>query len=64
MTPNNRSSGLKEAEEQGVKFAQSKHAASLAALRAMKWQDVVLRDGQWPRLGFRPVVDGYVIRRR
>ena len=61
VTPNNRSSGLKEAEEQGVKFAQSKQAASLAALRAMKWQDVVSNTVNGPASGFRPVVDGYVM---
>lgn len=47
---------LAAAESEGMKFADSKGAHSLADLRAMSWQELY-RDG--PR--FAPIVDGYVL---
>ena len=47
---------LKDAEQQGVTFAQSRKALSLAALRALPAEQLV-----GPGAPVRPVVDGYVL---
>ena len=56
---------LQDGEGDGVKFAAAKNASSLAALRAMKWQDVVapIPGADTGRGGFRfgPIVDGYAL---
>jgi carboxylesterase type B len=61
------SRALADAEADGVKFAESKGAASLAALRAMNWQTLTepspppAGGAGVPRLRFSPIVDGYVL---
>jgi carboxylesterase type B len=57
---------LAEQEAQGVRFAEAKGAASLAALRQMSWQDLVARlpapaGGQAPTFRWAVVVDGYAL---
>jgi para-nitrobenzyl esterase len=63
-----RSQALADAEANGVKFAEAKGAASLAALRAMSWQKVVEPLPASPSsppsgagLRFSPIVDGHVL---
>lgn len=51
---------LAAAESDGVRFAESKGAHSLAELRAMSWQKLIEQTpGPSPRFG--PIVDGYVL---
>lgn len=60
---------LADLEEDGARFAAAKGAASLAALRAMSWQEVVApvanpaAGGRGGAGGFRwsPIVDGYAL---
>lgn len=61
VVPNQRVAGLKAAEEQGMKFAESKGARGIAELRAMKWEDVVAQTMTSPASAFRPIVDGWVL---
>jgi carboxylesterase type B len=56
-----RGMSLHDAEQQGLKFAETRGAHSLKELRAMKWQDVVATTVTGPASNFRPVVDGYVL---
>jgi carboxylesterase type B len=51
-----------EAEQDGVRFAESKGAHSLSELRSMSWKDLIARTttaAQAPT--FRPIVDGYFL---
>ncbi len=56
---------LADAEKDGLKFAESKGAKSLAELRAMSWQTLTAPAGASaspaPMLRFSPIVDGYVL---
>ena len=61
VAPNVRAPTLKDVEAQGVKFAESKGAHNIEALRAMKWEDVVAPAPNGPAFGFRPVVDGWAL---
>ena len=61
VVPNTRVATLKNAEEQGVKFAESKGARSIRDLRAMKWEDVAAQTMTGPVSGFRPVIDGWLL---
>jgi para-nitrobenzyl esterase len=66
-----RSQALADAEANGVTFAQAKGAASLTALRAMTWQEIVAplpapagSEGGTPAapaLRFSTIVDGYML---
>ena len=51
---------LAAAESDGVKFAESKGAHSLAELRAMSWQQLI-EAGPGPAARFGPIVDGDVL---
>jgi carboxylesterase type B len=51
---------LAAAERNGVKFAESKGAHSLAELRAMSWQKLI-EPGPGPAPRFAPIVDGNVL---
>lgn len=51
---------LAAAEGDGVKFAESKGAHSLAELRAMSWQKLI-EPGPGPATRFAPIVDGEVL---
>ncbi len=50
---------LAQAEEQGVEFAESKGASSLAELRSLSGEELIASDPDAPRLRFSPVIDGY-----
>lgn len=59
---------LADAEANGVKFAESKGAHSLAELRAMTWQKLTesapagtTRGSESPMMRFSPIVDGYLL---
>jgi para-nitrobenzyl esterase len=58
---------LANAETDGVNFAKSKGAQSIAELRAMSWQKLTepvktgASGGGMPMLRFSPIVDGYVL---
>jgi para-nitrobenzyl esterase len=56
---------LAAAEADGVRFAESKGASSLADLRALSWQQVAAPvspgGGGGPPLRYAPTVDGYVL---
>jgi para-nitrobenzyl esterase len=59
------SRALGDAEADGQKFAEAKGAASLAALRALSWQQLVdpktAAGTPMPAVRFAPIVDGYVL---
>ena len=61
VVPNNRMPRLVQAEELGAKFAESKGARDIAALRAMSWQDLVGGTRTGNTSNFRPIVDGWVL---
>lgn len=53
---------LADAEADGVKFAESKNARSLAELRAMSWQkltETAPNTAPGPMMRFSPIIDGY-----
>jgi para-nitrobenzyl esterase len=50
---------LSEGEKQGVEFADSKGAKSIAELRAMSALDIIARDPGKPGMRFGGVMDGY-----
>ena len=50
---------MEQAEEQGVEFAESKGASTLAELRAMSAEELIARDPDAPWQRFGPVIDGY-----
>jgi carboxylesterase type B len=63
---------LADAEAEGLKFAESKGARSLADLRAMNWETLTAapqstpaagggRAGAAPAIRFSPIVDGYLL---
>ncbi len=61
VVANNQSLRLAQAEEIGTKFAASKGARDIAALRAMSWQDLVGGTRTGNTSNFRPIVDGWVL---
>jgi len=61
VVANNRMSTLAQAEELGTKFAASKGARDIAALRAISWQELVGGTRTGNSSNFRPVVDGWVL---
>jgi para-nitrobenzyl esterase len=61
VTSNNRTATLEEAEKGGLKFAESRGAKSIAALRAISWQDLVSGTRTGNSSNFRPIVDGWVL---
>jgi carboxylesterase type B len=61
LVPNNPTPRLAEAEKLGAKFAASKGARDIAALRAMSWQDLVGGTRTGNTSNFRPIVDGWVL---
>src|SRR5579883_430957 len=61
VTSNNRTVTLEEAERAGLKFAESRGAKSIAALRAISWQDLVSGTRTGNASSFRPIVDGWVL---
>jgi para-nitrobenzyl esterase len=52
---------LAEAEQQGVKFAASQNAKSIAELRKVKAEDLLPKPGAPPAGGGGPIVDGYFL---
>lgn len=50
---------LSDGEKQGVEFAKSKGATSIADLRAMSAMDIIARDTSNPGMYFGGVLDGY-----
>jgi para-nitrobenzyl esterase len=58
---NNRMLRLAQAEELGTKFAASKGARGIAALRAISWQELVGGTRTGNASNFRPNVDGWVL---
>jgi para-nitrobenzyl esterase len=61
VVPNGRMLHLAQAEEAGAKFAASKGASDIAALRAMSWQELVGGTRTGNASNFRPIVDGWVL---
>jgi len=61
VVPNNPMPRLAQAEELGAKFAASKGARDIGALRAMSWQDLVGGTRTGNTSNFRPIVDGWVL---
>jgi para-nitrobenzyl esterase len=53
---------LAEAEQDGVKFAASQGAKSLADLRAKSWQDLTAAPSSGPAMRFSTVVDGWFLK--
>jgi len=58
---NNRVVTMAEAESAGLKYAESKGSKSIAALRAISWQDLVNGTRTGNSSNFRPLVDGWVL---
>ena len=58
---NNRVVTIAEAESAGLKYAESKGSKSIAALRAISWQDLVSGTRTGNSSNFRPLVDGWVL---
>jgi carboxylesterase type B len=52
---------LAEAEQDGVRFAESKGAKSIADLRAMTWAQLTARAGTGPALAARPITDNWFL---
>lgn len=55
---------LSDAEQDGVKFAESKGAHSLSELRSMSWKELMARPAAGVSAGvpaFRPTIDGYFL---
>jgi para-nitrobenzyl esterase len=55
---------LPDAEQDGVKFAESKGAHSLSDLRSMSWKELMARPVESDAAGppsFRPIIDGYFL---
>ena len=55
---------LSEAEQDGVKFAESKGAHSLSDLRSIPWKELIARPATAGSAGapaFRPTIDGYFL---
>jgi para-nitrobenzyl esterase len=52
---------LADAEQDGARFAESKGAKSIAALRAMSWEQLTARAANAPAVRFAPVADNWLV---